>query len=72
MANQITEAQFSAAQDKLDAELRGARRGTHDRAVVDARLAKWEAANALPQATWQNRKDRLEAIAAVAAELGLI
>jgi len=58
----LTQDQFEAVQDKLDAALRATKRGTPDRAAVDARVAVWEAAIALPQVTKVQRDVRLAAI----------
>jgi hypothetical protein len=71
-ATQLTEAQFSDAQDKLDRRLRSTQRGTPERLEVDEQVEKWEAAYALPQATAQQRKVRLVAIADVARKLDLV
>ena len=63
----LTEAQFSAAQDKIDSMARTSRKGTPEaKAAFQALNSEWEAANALPQRTAQQRQDRLAAIAAVA------
>lgn len=69
---QLTEAQFSAAQGKLDSAVRATKRGTPERAAVDAQVAEWEAANALPQATAAQRTARRAEIAATAIRLGLL
>jgi hypothetical protein len=70
--DKLTNEQFETCDDKLNAELRATRLGTPEREAHVARRAPWEAANALPQITWQNRKDRLAAIAAAAVKLGLL
>ena len=64
----LTQVEFSAVQDTLDAALRATKRGTPERAAVDARIAVWEAAIALPQATQAQRDARHEAIAAAAVQ----
>ena len=64
----LTDTQFSATQDKIDAALRATKRGTPERAAAEARTVAWEAANALPQATAAQRKTRHAAIATAAAE----
>lgn len=72
MNNALTETQFAAAQDKIDAAIRAAKRGTPERAAAEAQGAEWETAIALPQATAQQRTARRAEIAAVAAHLGLV
>lgn len=70
-ARELTDEEFQAADDAIGAELRKAKLGTPERAAVDTRFAKWEAALKLPDITWQQRKDKKATIAAVAIELGL-
>jgi hypothetical protein len=67
----LSQDQFEAANDKVDALLRGSKRGTSERAEAEAVSAAWEAVIALPQATAQQRRDRHAAIADVATGLGL-
>lgn len=69
---QMTQEQFAAVQGKIDTLVRGAKRGTPERAAADAIDAEWEAANSLPQATVTQRDARRDAIAAVAAKHGLL
>lgn len=73
MTTNLTEAQFAAAQDKIDGLARSTRKGEPAaRAAFHALSSEWEAAIALPQRTAQQRQDRLAAIAAVAAKHSLI
>jgi hypothetical protein len=58
----LTQAQFSAHQDKIDAAMRATKRGTAERAAVEAVSKVWEAAIALPQRTFADRQARLAAI----------
>lgn len=67
----LTEQQFAAAQNTLDARLRATKRGTPERAAVDAQVAIWEAACALPAVSFAQREVRFAAIAKAAVELGL-
>jgi hypothetical protein len=67
---QLTEAQFEAAQDKIDSIVRASKRGTPERDAADALSARWEAILAFPQSTATQRDTRRDAIAAfVAVEL---
>jgi hypothetical protein len=70
--NQLTEAQFTACQDKLDDLIRTSRKDPEAKAVAAAKSAQWERAIALPQRTAQERQARFSAIAATATELGLL
>ena len=56
--NQLTEAQFSACQDKIDDMIRSSRKDPTAKAAVAAISAEWEAAIALPQATAAQRDAR--------------
>jgi hypothetical protein len=68
----LTEAQFSAAQDKIDGMARTTRRGTaEEKAAFAALNTEWETAYALPARTADQRSARLAAIAAVATKHGL-
>lgn len=72
----ITDAQFQAAQDKLDALARKTRRGTQgtadEIAAYHAAHNEWEAANALPQIKKVDRDRRDEQLLAVALKHGLV
>lgn len=68
----LSQAQFSAAQDKIDAMLRGSKRGTPERKAADAVSNDWEAVVGLPTDTAAQRAVRLDAIEAAAVRLGLI
>lgn len=72
----ITDAQFQAAQDKLDALARKTRRGTagtaEENAAYKAAYDAWEAANALPQIKKVDRDRRDEALLAAALKHGLV
>lgn len=69
----LTEAQFAAAQDKIDTLARSTRKGeSAAKAAFQALSSEWETAIALPQRTAQQRQNRLAAIAAVAAKHNLI
>lgn len=70
--DKLTEEQFGMAQDAVDAALRASKRGTPEREAAQAVSAEWEAAIALPQATWQQREDRLAAISEVATKHSLL
>lgn len=69
--NQLTESQFAAAQDAMDARVRGARKSP-DRAAITAQNERWEQAVALPQRTVGQRESRHEILASLAVELGLV
>lgn len=70
---QLTEAQFSDAQDKIDALARQARKGTAEEKDGFAALhSEWEAAYTLPVRTFDQRRVRLAAIADVAIKHGLV
>ena len=73
---QITEAQFQAAQNKIDSLTRSTKRGTkgtpEEIAAYLAIDAEWEAANALPQIKHLDRKVRDAALLAVATKHNLI
>lgn len=69
MAQPLTQEQFAAVDNKIAAlNLPSAlRNGTDASRAEAAKLSEaWEKAIALPQRTWQDRQDRLAAIAAVA------
>lgn len=72
----ITDTQFQAAQDKLDAIARKTRRGTtgtaDENAAYKAAFEAWEAANALPQIKKIDRDRRDEALLSVALQYGLV
>jgi hypothetical protein len=68
----LTEAQFAAAQDALDSRVRTSRKDPEQKSIVAAQVKRWEDAIALPQRTVGQREFRLEAIALLAADLGLI
>lgn len=69
----LTEAQFSDAQDKIDTFARLARKGTpEEQAAFKTLRTEWETAIALPQRTFQQRQDRLVAIATVAVKHTLV
>lgn len=63
----LTQAEFAAVQDKLDAALRATKRGSQERAAVESILTIWEAAIAQPQATKAQRDARHTEIARAAA-----
>lgn len=69
---ELSEQQFSVVEAKVDDLMRGTKAGTPERVAAQAMCDEWEKAIALPQATWQQRKDRRIAIAATARRLGLI
>ena len=64
----LTQDQFAAADAKLGEMLRADRKNPE----VLAKREKWEAVCNLSERTGADRQKRLEAIAATAAELGLI
>jgi hypothetical protein len=68
----LSQLQFAAAQDKIDAVVRAAKRGTPERATADALNSAWEAALALPARTAADRDARLLAIEAFASANGLV
>lgn len=71
-ANELTQAEFSAVQDKIDAMARAARRGTEEqKATFEAANADWETANALPQIKFTDRKVRHAALYAAAVKHNL-
>lgn len=70
--NALTEAEFTACQDKIDAEIRATQRGTPERAAAVVRSDEWEAAYNLPVRTLDQRTARHAAIVAVARALNLI
>lgn len=70
--NHLTESQFAAAQDKLDAMVFSSRKDPAAKAATALIVAEWEAANALPVRTAEQRDARRVAIAAVAAKHGLV
>lgn len=72
MTTTLTQAEFSAADDKLSAKLRATKAGTPERAAVQVIQREWQAAIALPQTTKAQRDARLVEIAATAARLGLV
>jgi len=72
MAKQLTEAQFSAAQDALDNRMRATKRGTPEREEVEIVNGLWERANALPDRSAEEREFRRAAIAQVAVKHGLV
>lgn len=71
-AKQLTESQFTACQDKLDDLIRTSRKDPEAKAAAAGKSAQWERAIALPQRTAQERQVRFAAIAAAAADLGLL
>ncbi len=72
----MTDKQFQAAQDKLDALTRKTRRGTQgteaEIAAYKAAYLAWESANALPQIKKVDRDRRDAALLAAALEHGLV
>lgn len=74
MTNQaLTETQFAAVQDKIDALARSTRKGTQAEKVAFSVLsAAWERALALPQTKAADREARRAMIFAVAVEHGLV
>jgi len=74
--NRITNEQFQAAQDKMDALTRKTRRGTvgtqEERAAYLATFAAWENEYDLPQVRKVDRDYRDEQLLAVAIAHGLI
>jgi hypothetical protein len=67
----LTDAEYEALNDAIDAELYAARKG-HAGDITrleaaKARKAAWEAANALPTRTWEQRQARFAALAAFKA-----
>lgn len=67
----LTQAQFTAVQDQIDAASHKAFRGTPEQKECFAVAERiWEAAIALPDRTAQNREDRFAAIAK-ASEIAL-
>lgn len=73
MPNMLTDTEFSNVQDKIDMLCRTARRGTPEQQALYAAVnAEWEAAIAMPQRTYDQRKVRDAAIAAVAVKHGLV
>jgi hypothetical protein len=68
----LTQTEFSNVQDKIDTMARSTRKATPEqKAAFQSLNAEWEAANALPQRTAQQRQDRLAVIASVADKHGL-
>jgi hypothetical protein len=76
MTTQITDGQFQATQDKIDALVRKTRRGTvgtaEEIAAYKAAYEAWERANALPQVKKVDRDRRDEVLLAVAIQHGLV
>ena len=69
----MNEAQFAAAQDKLDALARSTRKGTPQEKESFLRAnSAWEAAVAMPVRTASQREERRVAIEAVAFAYGLV
>lgn len=68
----LTQDQFRAAQDKVDAAIRGSKRGTPERVAAERLSAEWERASSLPAITFAQREIRHAAIAEAAAKLGLL
>lgn len=62
----LTQAEFAAVQDKVDAAIRASKRGTPERAAADEQSQAWERAIALPDATASQREVRWAEIAKVA------
>jgi hypothetical protein len=62
--DKLTQAEYEAVDDSIDAELYAARKGSPERLqAAQARKAAWEVANALPVRTWQERQERFAALA---------
>lgn len=76
MTNRITDAQFQAAQDKVDSLTRKTRRGTigsaEEVATYNALLTEWETASGLPQGKKVDRDHRDETLLVVATKYGLV
>lgn len=76
MTKRITDAQFAAAQDKIDALTRKTRRGTigtpDEISSYTAIVWEWEAANTLPQIKKVDRDHRDAQLLAVAVKHGLV
>jgi len=70
--HELTESEFSAAQDAVDQLMCSSRRGTAEREAAEALSAQWEAAIAAPQRTATERQARRALIAETAVRLGLI
>lgn len=68
----LSQIQFAAAQDKLDATVRAAKRGTPERVAADALSAAWETVLASPDRTAAQRDERLAKIADFATSNGLV
>jgi hypothetical protein len=61
----LTDAEYEALNDAIDGELYAARKGSPERLeAAKSRKAAWEAANALPTRTWEQRQARFAALAA--------
>jgi phage-related protein (TIGR01555 family) len=67
----LTEAQFSAVDDKINAAVRAAPKGTPEHAAAVATSAKWESILAAPQQRWEDRQARLLKIGEFARSEGL-
>lgn len=72
MTKQLTQAEFEAAQDALDARLRSTKRGSPEREEIEIVNRLWERANALPERSVEEREFRRAAIAQVAIKHGLV
>ena len=64
----LTQEQFEAVDDKINAARLATKMGTPERAAIDAKRASWETAIALPQRTAAQREVRLAAIEAAAKD----
>ena len=64
--SKLTQAEFAAVQDKIDDMFRASRTGTPERAAAETASDAWEAAIALPDATFAQREARFAAIAEAA------
>lgn len=65
----LTEAEFLAVGDTIDAAMRTSKKDTPERVAAQTKRDVWEAAIALPQATWAQREARFAAIAAAATKV---
>jgi hypothetical protein len=68
----LTQAQFSACNDKLSDLIRASRKDPAAKAAAAAMSAEWDRVLAMPQATADQRAVRFAAIADAAARLGLL